>query len=91
MLTDIEKIIFTVLALLSAYAAYQVGKRIWLVVGRGQGELGRDNMSARVRRALGVFVTQRTVLKRRPLASVAHLLVAWGFTLYLLVNVIDGL
>ncbi len=91
MLTDIEKIIFTVLALLSAYAAYQVGKRIWLVVGRGQGELGRDNMSARVRRALGVFVTQRTVLKRRPLASVAHLFVAWGFTFYLLVNVIDGL
>jgi Fe-S oxidoreductase len=91
MLTDIEKIIFTVLALASAYAGYQVAKRIWLVVGRGQGELGTDNMSARVRRAIGVFVTQRPVLKRRPLASAAHLFIAWGFTFYLLVNVIDGL
>ena len=67
MLTDIEKLVFTVLALLSAYAAYQVGKRIWLVVGRGQGTLGTDNMGARVRRAIEVFVTQRPVLKRRPL------------------------
>lgn len=91
MLTDIEKIIFTVLALLSAYAGYQVGKRIWLVVGRGQGALGVDNLGARVRRAIGAFVTQRTVLKRRPLASLAHTAVAWGFTFYLLVNIIDGL
>ena len=91
MLTDIEKIIFTLLALASVYAGYQVGKRIWLVVGRGQGALGTDNLGARVRRALSVFVTQRTVLKRRPLASAAHLFVAWGFTFYLLVNVIDGL
>jgi Fe-S oxidoreductase len=91
MLTDLEKLIFTVLALISAYAGYQVGKRIWLVVGRGQGALGTDHMGARVRRAINVFVTQRTVLKRRPLASLAHLLVAWGFTFYLLVNVIDGL
>lgn len=91
MLTDIEKIIFTVLALLSAYAGYQVGKRIWLVVGRGQGALGTDGMGARVGRAIGAFVTQRTVLKRRPLASLAHTAVAWGFTFYLLVNVIDGL
>ncbi len=91
MLTDLEKLIFTVLALISAYAGYQVGKRIWLVVGRGQGTLGTDHMGARVRRAINVFVTQRTVLKRRPLASLAHLLVAWGFTFYLLVNVIDGL
>lgn len=91
MLTDIEKIIFTVLALASGYAGYQVAKRIWLIVGRGQGELGTDNMGARVRRAIGVFVTQRPVLKRRPWASFAHLFIAWGFTFYLLVNVVDGL
>ena len=91
MLTDIEKIIFTVLALASAYAGYQVAKRIWLIVGRGQGELGTDNLGARARRAIGVFVTQRPVLKGRPLASAAHLFIAWGFTFYLLVNVIDGL
>ncbi len=91
MLTDIERIIFTLLVLASAYAGYQVGKRIWLVVGRGQGELGTDDMGARVRRAIGIFVTQRTVLNRRRLASVMHLFVAWGFTFYLLVNIIDGL
>lgn len=91
MLTDIEKIIFTVLALASGYAGYQVAKRIWRIVGRGSGALGTDNLGARVRRAIGVFVTQRPVLKRRPFASFAHLFIAWGFTFYLLVNVIDGL
>ena len=89
MLTDIEKIIFVVLALFAAGAAYKVGQRIYRVILRGQGALGTDNMGRRVRRGLGVFLTQRTVLKRRPLASFFHLLVAWGFTFYLLVNVID--
>jgi hypothetical protein len=89
MLTDIERIIFIVLSLLTLGAAYKVGQRIYRVIMREQGALGTDNMSGRVRRALGVFLTQRTVLKRRPLASIFHTMVAWGFTFYLLVNVVD--
>ncbi len=90
MLTDVEKIIFVVLALFALGAAYKVGQRIYRIILRGQGALGTDKMGQRIRRGLGVFLTQRTVLKRRPLASFFHLLVAWGFTFYLLVNVMDA-
>ncbi len=90
MLTDIERIIFIVLLLLALGAAYKVGQRIYRIILRGQGVLGTDNMGQRVRRGLGVFLTQRTVLKRRPLASIFHTMIAWGFTFYLLVNVVDA-
>ena len=90
MLTDIERIILIVLTLVSLYAAYRVADRIIKTIGRGTGVLGTDNFSQRIRRAINIFVTQRTVLKRRPLASIAHLFIAWGFTFYLIVNVVDG-
>jgi Fe-S oxidoreductase len=90
MLTDIERIIFVVLALFALGAAYKVGQRIYRIIQRGQGTLGTDNMSARVRRGLGIFISQRTVLKRRPVASIFHTMIAWGFTFYLLVNVVDA-
>jgi Fe-S oxidoreductase len=89
MLTDIERLIFIVLSLFALGAAYKVGQRIYRIIWRGQGTLGTDNMGQRVRRGLGVFLTQRTVLKRRPLASIFHTMIAWGFTFYLLVNVVD--
>ncbi len=91
MLTDIERIILVVLTLGSLYAAYRIADRIIKTIGRGTGALGTDHFSARFRRAIDVFITQRTVLKRRPLASIAHLFIAWGFTYYLLVNIGDGL
>jgi Fe-S oxidoreductase len=90
MLTDIERIILIVLTLASLYAAYRVTDRIIKTIRRGTGVLGTENFSQRIRRAINVFVTQRTVLKRRPLASVAHLFIAWGFTFYLIVNIVDG-
>ncbi|HSD83590.1 MAG TPA: [Fe-S]-binding protein, partial [Anaerolineae bacterium] len=90
MLTDIERIIFIVLTLFALGAAYKVGQRIYRIIQRGQGALGTDNLGERIRRGLGVFLTQRTVLKRRRLASVFHTLIAWGFTFYLLVNVVDA-
>jgi Fe-S oxidoreductase len=90
MLTDIERIVFVVLLLFALGAAYQVGRRIYRIIMRGQGALGTDDLGRRVQRGLGVFLTQRTVLKRRPLASIFHTLVAWGFTFYLLVNVVDA-
>jgi Fe-S oxidoreductase len=90
MLTDIERLIFIVLSLFALGAAYKVGQRIYLIIWRGPGALGTDTMGKRVRRGLSVFLTQRTVLKRRPIASLFHSLVAWGFIFYLLVNVVDA-
>jgi Fe-S oxidoreductase len=90
MLTDIERIIFVVLSLFALGAAVFVARRIYRIIGRGQGALGTDHWERRLRRGLGIFLTQRTVLKRRPLASIFHTLIAWGFTFYLLVNVVDA-
>src|SRR5512137_1593221 len=89
MLTDIERIIFVVLSLLALGAAVFVARRIYRIIQRGQGALGTDHWERRLRRGLGVLLTQRTVLKRRRLASIFHTLIAWGFTFYLLVNVVD--
>ena len=38
-----------------------------------------------------VFFTQNTLFKTRPFIGFAHALVAWGFTLYLVVNIVDVL
>ena len=89
MLTDVEKIIFVVLALLTLGAAYKVAQRIYRIIARGQGHLGTEDLERRIRSGLVAFLSQRTVLKRRPLASLFHLFVAWGFTYYLLVNAGD--
>ena len=37
------------------------------------------------------FISQKTLFKTRPIVGFIHALVAWGFTLYLAVNVIDVL
>ena len=38
-----------------------------------------------------VFLTQNTLFKTRPFIGFVHALVAWGFTLYLVVNIFDVL
>lgn len=91
MLTLVEKIIFVLLALGSAYFAYRTTDRIIRTIRRGAGAIGLDELVNRVINATLIFVTQKTVLKRRLLPSLAHAFVAWGFTYYLLVNIGDGL
>ncbi|HLB49970.1 MAG TPA: (Fe-S)-binding protein [Anaerolineales bacterium] len=91
MLTLIEKIIFVLLALASAYAAYRSADRIIKVIKRGTGSLGTEKLAQRAVDAALIALTQRTVFKRRLLASIAHAFVVWGFTYYLLVNIGDGL
>lgn len=91
MLTLVEKIIFVLLGLGSAYFAYRTAERILRTIRRGTGLVGRDEIVRRATEAAIIFVSQRTVLKRRFLPSLAHAFVAWGFTYYLLVNIGDGL
>lgn len=91
MLTLIEKILFTLLALGSAYTAYLAADRIIRIVRRGAGAVGLDEILRRAVNAGIIFVTQKTVFKRRLLPSLAHAFVAWGFTYYLFVNIGDGL
>ncbi len=86
MLTDVEKMLFLLLALFALGASYAGFKEMFLIIGRGQGQLEFDGIGRRAFSALSVYLTQRTTLKTRPLTSVIHWGVVLGFSWYFLVN-----
>ncbi len=89
MLTDVEKMMFALLALFSLGASYAGFREMFLIIGRGQGRLRVGGITGRAMTALAVYITQRTTLKTRRLTSVVHWGVVLGFTWYFLVNAID--
>jgi Fe-S oxidoreductase len=92
-LTVPEKVVFVLLAAASLYYAYLGFARVVRVVARGQvGPLPRtDSLPTRVVQGALKALSQRTVFRARPAASTFHAFVFYGFVLYLLVNVLDGL
>jgi hypothetical protein len=62
---------------------------MYRVINRGGGKLHLERLPARAWNALVIYLTQRTTLRARPLTSLLHLLVAWGFTYYFLINALD--
>ena len=89
MLTEIEKMLFLLLTLFSLGATYAGFREMFLIIGRGQGQLEVDGFVRRAFAALAIYVTQRTTLKTRPLTSLIHWGVVLGFTWYFLVNAVD--
>jgi len=89
MLTDVEKMLFILLALFSVGASYAGFKEMFRIIDRGQGELRFDGIIRRAISALAVYLTQRTTLKTRPLTSLLHWGVVLGFTYYFLINALD--
>ncbi|HRE47140.1 MAG TPA: (Fe-S)-binding protein [Aggregatilineales bacterium] len=91
MLSVLEKLLFVALVIaalgLSARGFWQMYK----VVRRGEGTLNLAKLPSRTLEALNVYLSQRTTLRARPLVSLIHLGVVWGFTFYFLVNVGDAL
>ena len=91
MLTTIEKIVFILAALASAYAAFVVASRIAKVIGRGKGSVDWGVVPKRLLAVLVKTTALTPVWRTRFLASFFHALVAWGFMFYLLVNIGDVL
>lgn len=89
MLTPVEKIIFFLLAVASLYLAQRFFRRAFAVINRGEGTLYLQDLPKRVWRALDVMFTQRTVFRTRPVASLMHGFIVWGFLFYVLVNLGD--
>ena len=79
MLTTIEKMLFLLLAVLVAGATYNGFREMYRVINRGEGRLHFDKLPARLWNSLKIFITQSTLLKTRPITSILHLGVAWGF------------
>ncbi len=91
MLTLWEKILFTLALLATAYAAWQAIVRLVRIIGRGQGQPDWALARRRVVDALLKTITLRPTWKMRPLPTLLHAFVAWGFMYYVLVNFGDVL
>ena len=91
MLSLWEKILFAVVSAVSLYFTYRTFWVMYRVINRGQDKLYFTPFLNRALNGLNVLISQRTVLKKRPLFSFFHALIAWAFILYFLVNLGDVL
>jgi len=89
MLTPVERILFVLAALISLTLTAIAARRIVRTIGRGQGQPELGQLGRRVVEALVKFVTFSPTFRVRRWTSLFHALVGWGFTFYLLVNLID--
>ncbi|HEX9452931.1 MAG TPA: [Fe-S]-binding protein, partial [Candidatus Binatia bacterium] len=91
MLTTVEKILFVLLAFGSCYFGGRKLYDVYRAIARGKPDARFDNLSGRIQRAIWTVLTQQSVFKARPLVSFFHALIFYGFTFYLLVNLVDVL
>ncbi len=91
MLTNIEKIIFILLALTAVGISYTTFNKMFKAIGVGSQQINWKRALLNFPKGLEVFISQRTMFKTRPIIGFIHAIVAWGFTLYLVVNIVDVL
>jgi Fe-S oxidoreductase len=89
MLSNLERLFFVILVAISMGLAWVTFRRMFKVIGRGSSPIDWAKALANWPKGLSVFISQKTLFKTRPIIGAIHAGVAWGFTLYLLVNVID--
>jgi len=89
MLTDVEKMLFIMLALLAIGATYSGFVEMYQIINRGQGQLHFSNIFRRAWDALFIYISQRTTLKTRRFTSILHWGIVLGFTYYFLINALD--
>ena len=91
MLTDIEKIIFILFAIVAIGLSYTTFNKMFKAIGVGSQQIDWKRALLNFPKGIEVFISQRTLFKTRPVIGFIHALVAWGFTLYLVVNIVDVL
>jgi hypothetical protein len=91
LLSNIEKIIFIIVALGAFSASYVTFSKMFKAISVGSQPINWKNALLNFPRGLKVFISQNTLFKTRPIVGFIHALMAWGFTLYLVVNVMDVL
>ena len=89
MLTLWEKVLFTLALLATAYAAYVAVDELVKIISRGQGKPDWGLAARRLWEAFVKTVTLRPTWKMRPIPTIFHAMVAWGFMYYVLVNTGD--
>ena len=91
MLTGIEKVIFIIVTAMSLALAFKTFKGMFRLINRGKDPIDWSRASKRLLLGIGILLSQKTLFKSRPLVGFIHALVAWGFTLYMVVNLVDVL
>ncbi|CAN5647310.1 (Fe-S)-binding protein [soil metagenome] len=87
MLSLSEKILFVVCVVGALAYAYFDFKAIYQIIWRGQGQKPTwGEIKNRAGAALKTWLTLKPTWKTRPVASIFHAMIAWGFTFYFLVN-----
>ncbi len=89
MLTLTEKIIFILFVIASISFAYKTFKRMFKVIGRGTEPINWKDTLKNFPTGIKIFLGQQTLFTTRPIIGFIHALVAWGFTIYMLVNFFD--
>ncbi len=89
MLSTTEQVLFAALALACGLVAARGFARIAGIVRRGGPADRSDRLLARFARALIDVGLQRPIFKARPVVSVFHAFIFFGFSFYLLVNIVD--
>ena len=91
MLTPNEQIAFILLVVVCGILAFQSFKRIFKTVRSGAEADRSDNLIGRFITALVDVLLQKSIKKARPIVSMFHSFIFFGFSFYLLVNVNDVL
>ena len=91
MLTLLEKIIFIIAALVSGVVTWKGVHHIIQTINSGQGKPDWNIIPKRLVSAISKFISLQPTWKIRPVASLFHAFVAWGFTFFLFVNIGDVL
>ena len=89
MLTTVEKIAFLLLAILCLSYAGMGFYRVYRTIVSGKPASRFERPLQRIFHALWLVLTQQTLFKNRPLVSLLHAMVFYGFVYYFLVNVVD--
>ena len=89
MLSFIEKIAFILLSVICLSTAFVTFNRMFKVINSGTHSLKWKLIFKNWKVGLWAFLSQKTLFKTRPIIGFVHAIVAWGFTLYLFVNVFD--
>ena len=91
MLTLVEKTLFALAVVATLVATYFAAKRLIAIIGGGQGKPDWKSALKRLPTVLAKIVIFQPVFRFRPLLSLFHAFVGWGFGFYLLVNLVDVL
>ncbi len=91
MLTTLEKILFVLLVAGSFYYGGAKFYAVYRAIARGKPDQRFDHWPERIRRALWIVLTQQSVFKKRPIVSLLHAGIFYGFVFYFLVNLVDAL